>query len=100
MYFNPRAHAGRDGFARLSARDDNISIHAPTRGATHGRYARERRAAISIHAPTRGATPTTVPQIPPHSHFNPRAHAGRDPMRRFLRLRRHDFNPRARVGRD
>ena len=34
----------------------NISIHAPAKGATHGRYACHLRQIISIHAPAKGAT--------------------------------------------
>ena len=33
-----------------------ISIHAPAKGATHGRYACHLRQIISIHAPAKGAT--------------------------------------------
>ena len=36
--------------------DRNISIHAPTRGATPMLQLRYSRKPISIHAPTRGAT--------------------------------------------
>src|SRR5690606_21660948 len=77
--FNPRAHAGRDGVVLMlkcirdefqstrprGARQDvlppvpmlsDVSIHAPTRGATlSGPMARNTRM-VSIHAPTRGAT--------------------------------------------
>ena len=77
--FNPRAHAGRDpplrpgsspapGFqstrprgarhepSRHRARARNVSIHAPTRGATRPDQANTLRRFVSIHAPTRGAT--------------------------------------------
>ena len=117
--FNPRAHAGRDiyslkpswrftfqstrprGARRINPKNIasyEVSIHAPTRGATiidyfpiinngfnprahAGRdlslYSRTPYWVVSIHAPTRGAT---VPQQPgsPQGGFNPRAHAGRD----------------------
>ena len=36
----------------------HVSIHAPTRGATHGGHRRELQLQVSIHAPTRGATVT------------------------------------------
>ena len=55
--FNPRAHAGRDSIAlHVAGAALVVSIHAPTRGATHvlGRVARH--VSVSIHAPTRGAT--------------------------------------------
>ena len=35
-YFNPRAHTGRDTERRSGTREEAISIHAPTRGATAG----------------------------------------------------------------
>ena len=79
MYFNPRSHKGSDwGRWGDSPPFENISIHAPTRGATDRRYEGfyafifqstlpqgERQyggsintacKSISIHAPTRGAT--------------------------------------------
>jgi len=34
----------------------DVSIHAPTRGATHDRHAHRVIVCVSIHAPTRGAT--------------------------------------------
>ena len=98
--FNPRAHEGRDPPRRRGAPAIHVSIHAPTRGATHERSAmanpkefqstrprgaRPRHvrrlpdlAQVSIHAPTRGATmwPSAAPAAPPS--FNPRAHEGRD----------------------
>ncbi len=54
--FNPRAHAGRDVISMTKQSIDEVSIHAPTRGAT--------------------ACCCTKNAI---ARFNPRAHAGRDP---------------------
>ena len=55
--FNPRSHEGSDllwsGY-RTKLRD--ISIHAPTRGATSISSVTDPVFIISIHAPTRGAT--------------------------------------------
>jgi len=122
--FNPRAHAGRDsaprwqpavpsafqstrprGARRHALRfetvvPDDVSIHAPTRGATRAApcsvltgvvsiHAPTRGATalagaaralthVSIHAPTRGATPESADRVPAWKCFNPRAHAGRD----------------------
>ena len=100
----------------------HISIHAPTRGATHdlslrslhlenfnpraheGRdsIARSRawRVLISIHAPTRGATSATKWALCAARNFNPRAHEGRDLSARINTLPIHYFNPRAHEGRD
>jgi len=61
--FNSRAHAGRDGCAPGAAHAVDVSIHAPTRGATHQAVWHLARAGVSIHAPTRGAT-TPSPSIP------------------------------------
>ncbi len=57
--FNPRAHAGRDQARRREAEHLDVSIHAPTRGATT-------RSSRAVWACT---------------SFNPRAHAGRDAAR-------------------
>ena len=54
--FNPRAHAGRDLLLFKIPFSTNVSIHAPTRGAT-------------LVAGTDYAI---------YAGFNPRAHAGRD----------------------
>ncbi len=55
--FNPRAHGGRDPrHARGDFRQDGVSIHAPTGGATPQRSRACRCSRVSIHAPTGGAT--------------------------------------------
>ena len=54
--FNPRSHEGSDGFRELPEDDKEISIHAPTRGATLFVNYAGVLILISIHAPTRGAT--------------------------------------------
>ncbi len=56
MYFNPRPYErGDEDFVPLSF-FKQISIHAPTRGATIKQIIKDDDANISIHAPTRGAT--------------------------------------------
>ncbi len=99
--FNPRAHAGRDAPRRYvrpfpeqvsihaptrgatrpvdsSNPISTVSIHAPTRGATLRALLREGRSMVSIHAPTRGATVAFALTLRGGDGFNPRAHAGRD----------------------
>ena len=144
--FNPRAHAGRDPAgcacpcawapfqstrprgARLDqraalARHADVSIHAPTRGATfvpaepeqcccefqstRPRGARHADVVVvalprlvSIHAPTRGATLARAPAHGRDARFNPRAHAGRDPWSNLPTSATLSFNPRAHAGRD
>ena len=58
-----------------------VSIHAPTRGATKSNLSR--RVSVSIHAPTRGATRAIAGNNRvrlPDTCFNPRPHAGGDPL--------------------
>ncbi len=55
--FNPRSHEGSDQYLeRVRSIDSEISIHAPTRGATTTSMGSNYLVNISIHAPTRGAT--------------------------------------------
>ena len=77
--FNPRAHAGRDQrVLALVLVGLDVSIHAPTRGATQPGEHRRGRC----------------------GRFNPRAHAGRDSYSGSLRRKMRCFNPRAHAGRD
>ena len=98
--FNPRAHVGRDPKATAAKTTAQVSIHAPTWGATYpnseplpgypfqstrprGARPKARKpgspeSPVSIHAPTWGATiPYDVLRLL-KSCFNPRAHVGRD----------------------
>ena len=56
MNFNPRSHGGSDFLLSLFQPPFNISIHAPTGGATCHTPVSNRYIFISIHAPTGGAT--------------------------------------------
>ena len=55
---------------------------------------------VSIHAPTRGATELTVGLGQDMARFNPRAHAGRDMDTAVRLMVDKGFNPRAHAGRD
>ena len=55
-----------------------ISIHAPTRGATTDKGLSTIEEVISIHAPTRGATYQTRRHRNGFTDFNPRSHEGSD----------------------
>ena len=99
--FNPRAHAGRDTNSPTV-----IVMHIQFQ-STRPRGARHRAAEafrpqhqVSIHAPTRGATSTSNGNTFPHPCFNPRAHAGRDSCFRRVLISGFRFNPRAHAGRD
>ena len=102
--------------------NDQISIHAPMRGATSllikspppgtnfNPRAHEGRdcsgktfnmsRVISIHAPMRGATYRKDDLIRNSKNFNPRAHEGRDFISTILEHLSKYFNPRAHEGRD
>ena len=54
--FNPRTHVGCDIAMAYEKLILDVSIHAPTWGATKTYLVRFRRRAVSIHAPTWGAT--------------------------------------------
>ena len=99
--FNPRALTGRDlaeAVLEIVARD--ISIHAPSRGATYGRSGQTLAYPISIHAPSRGATSPAPFRRQQRRNFNPRALTGRDRAAFLPLFRCVYFNPRALTGRD
>ena len=77
LHFNPRTHVGCDEFRQ------------PPRWLFE----------ISIHAPTWGATPV-VRAVVGISNFNPRTHVGCDAACVNEGLRKGDFNPRTHVGCD
>src|SRR5690606_20071634 len=59
--------------------DNDVSIHAPTRGATRRAGVQEQMdRLVSIHAPTRGATRWQSAGQWPGRCFNPRSHEGSD----------------------
>ena len=76
--FNPRSHERSDEEGKEQERYLQISIHAPTRGATTARVRRYCKLSISIHAPTRGATAWRRSNALHHVHFNPRSHERSD----------------------
>ena len=52
----PPCGGRHDGIQRAPRRREEVSIHAPVRGATLQPRRRDRRIVVSIHAPVRGAT--------------------------------------------
>ena len=58
--FNPRTHEGCDDNLASARNLRDVSIHAPTRGATRTCEYQLLICAVSIHAPTRGATESVV----------------------------------------
>ena len=93
--FNPRSYKRSDCYYSYTAPFMDISIHAPTRGATglHPLFISVMR--ISIHAPTRGATLGGNMDNMIGQNFNPRSYKRSD---HFLPKRLQDiynFNPRS-----
>ena len=77
--FNPRTHTGCDWCQLFkSSKEVNVSIHAPTRGATLFDLKIYQLVGVSIHAPTRGATFFFKGKDRRSSCFNPRTHTGCD----------------------
>ena len=76
--FNPRSHEGSDTGVTKCMPMAEISIHAPTRGATGTHYKQYSILRISIHAPTRGATCSILSNRIQIINFNPRSHEGSD----------------------
>ena len=97
--FNPRTHMGCDFHRFRLLGGDEVSIHAPTWGATFVKRVEHHKSRVSIHAPTWGATttwglwpgawrfqsthphgvrPTTGRRTCSCGCFNPRTHMGCD----------------------
>ena len=120
--FNPRTHVGCDLCTPTLMSKINISIHAPTWGATLMVLICSHFVKISIHAPTWGATYHKDCSVQCGEYFNPRTHVGCDAAAnasditklkfqsthpRGVRLRINpgrtrniNFNPRTHVGCD
>ena len=91
---------GATAAAPLTTAPSRISIHAPTRGATTCRIASFFTGRISIHAPTRGATLIDLFIRIFLDNFNPRSHEGSDDYTPNSRTISSDFNPRSHEGSD
>ena len=122
-HFNPRTHVGCDGASThmfrffvqfqsthprgvrplkmlqgLGASD--ISIHAPTWGATDRHRRHQTACRISIHAPTWGATEVHGDERATYAISIHAPTWGATAIYFPLRLRHHNFNPRTHVGCD
>ena len=81
VFFDISIHAPTKGatFTKLANYiTKDISIHAPTKGATVYASGKVYDTDISIHAPTKGATFAFVYVTDATSDFNPRSHEGSD----------------------
>ena len=77
-YFNPRSHEGSDfSTAILAHLAENFNPRSHEGSDIEFIYG-FLRPEISIHAPTRGATLLLAQQLPQGSDFNPRSHEGSD----------------------
>ena len=83
--FNPRTHTGCDFMVQCSFASLQVSIHAPTRGATANLPSEGLLVEVSIHAPTRGATFWRAASAHGSASFNPRTHTGCDGFASLLR---------------
>ena len=98
--FNPRTHTGCDFSYRFFANVCDVSIHAPTRGATSFRTSMEQKKVVSIHAPTRGAT-QPIKTIQNENWFqSTHPHGVRRCSRWDWTFRSSRFNPRTHTGCD
>ena len=84
MFQSTHPHGVRQSQIEFYVELTKVSIHAPTRGATHPEFQKNVDDLVSIHAPTRGATVLSRSGIRPMVSFNPRTHTGCD-----LRISRH-----------
>ena len=71
--FNPRSDERSDILSAVTNQIPEISIHAPTNGATPLTIQADHRTCISIHAPTNGATSFGCSRSHLLHHFNPRS---------------------------
>ena len=99
MCFNPRTHTGCDVTERHNQPILDVSIHAPTRGATNLVCQVRDSLLVSIHAPTRGATNESLCQIQTGRFQSTHPHGVRHNEKMNINLAP-GFNPRTHTGCD
>ena len=78
-YFNPRSHERSDGLsAKEHRRADQISIHAPTRGATTTWKRQTHAQEFQSTLPREERQPQHTALLLMYNHFNPRSHERSD----------------------
>ena len=101
VHFNPRSREGSDKSSQsLSNAVNQISIHAPAKGATCSSDNLFPSQSISIHAPAKGATIRILWNLFQGRYFNPRSREGSDLQAVTAEVSGADFNPRSREGSD
>ncbi len=101
QYFNPRALAGRDTSSRTRGQDNEISTHAPLRGATNFILMKGWSFYISTHAPLAGRDIRELCPQEGQNSFQPTRPCGArlSAVLTFVLMSLY-FNPRALAGRD
>ena len=89
--FNSRAREGRDRITSVIHAPQDVSTHAPARGATPSSLASLRLQSVSTHAPARGATKRARCRRAGRCGFNSRAREGRDRCKAHRWLSRSQF---------
>src|SRR5208337_4316178 len=99
MFQSTRPRGARQTHPRPEILLDDVSIHAPARGATPSCTRMKSSILVSIHAPARGATwrILVITRITAFQSTRPR---GARPEWRVEQCEYQCFNPRARAGRD
>ena len=95
--FNPRAHVGRDYIYQLPVQQLCLFQSTRPRGARPAIAMKFSTRNVSIHAPTWGATKTMMCTTRACVCFNPRAHVGRDcikPLQLITRIVFQSTRPR------
>ena len=100
MFQSTHPHGVRQSQIEFYVELTKVSIHAPTRGATHPEFQKNVDDLVSIHAPTRGATVLSRSGIRPMVSFNPRTHTGCDFVSKANPTMTCRFNPRTHTGCD
>ena len=83
--FNPRSHEGSDYiYAEDAGMDLLFQSTLPRRERQQARVHTDHRTNISIHAPTKGATFRFPFHVFPSFNFNPRSHEGSDMLQSYI----------------
>ena len=99
--FNPRSREGSDAMSTNAATCATIfQSTLPRRERPIKQPDNDPQDNISIHAPAKGATEPTQTTQQPSNDFNPRSREGSDHTRKKIVKRIINFNPRSREGSD
>ena len=91
MNFNPRSHKGSDDVLQLSFGNANISIHAPTRGATGSASLQGAQFTVFQSTLPQGERLYDAKNGLVEKDFNPRSHKGSDLDARLSLIVKQEF---------